>query len=132
MIRLPLLLTIFVLSILAACTPSSEVTVNFSDLPESGDAERGAVLFADTETLSPTCISCHNIDQTASPTLADYSVAVAASRVEGQSAREYTFDSIVDPAKHIVEGYGNAMPNKYSEQLTPQDLADMITYLLSD
>ena len=132
MIRLRLLLIIFVISILAACTSTNEVSVSFSDLPETGDAERGAVLFADTETISPTCISCHNIDQTASPTLDDYSVAVAESRVEGQSAREYTFDSIVDPAKHIAEGYGNAMPNKYGEQLTPQDLADVIAYLLSD
>jgi hypothetical protein len=55
---------------------------------------------------------------------------VAGERVEGESAREYTFYAIAEPGRYIVEGYGNAMYNRYDENLSPQEIADLIAYLL--
>lgn len=118
-----LLIIPVLLLILAACNPAPESTVPYEELPESGDAANGEILFT-----TQACIACHTEDATGAPYLEGL-VERAGTTVEGQSAREYIFYSIVEPAQHIVEGYGNAMPNNYDENMTPAEIADLIEYL---
>ncbi len=117
-------------ALLAACAPA-DLPYQFNDLP-AGDAQRGATLFGQAIGGAPACSSCHSLEGGASagPTLQGYG-AVAATRVRGQSAGEYTFYSILRPAKHIVRGYSNVMPADYAKTLSAQDVADLIAYLLS-
>jgi len=100
-------------------------------LPQ-GDAESGAVLFAESIKGAPSCASCHKLTEEAAagPGFASYG-NVAAARVDGQSAFDYTYFSIVQPARHIVPGYSNLMYGSYRSRLSQQQLADLIAYLLS-
>jgi mono/diheme cytochrome c family protein len=116
--------------LLVACAPE-DLPYQFDDLP-AGDAQRGATLFGQSVNGAPACVSCHTLDggAAAGPGLEGYG-EVAATRVKGQSAGEYTFYSILRPAKHIVRGYSNVMPADYAGKLSAQDVADLIAYLLS-
>lgn len=120
--------TITSLLLLAACSGSD---VKLEELP-AGDASRGATIFAQSVKGAPTCTSCHSLDGASStgPTLQDYS-AVAPTRVDGLSAEEYTFTSMVRPAAHVVSGFGNVMYSQYGQRLSPQQIADLIAYLLT-
>lgn len=115
------------LLLLGACASDPESTIAFADLPAEGDPVRGEAVY--NEIAQPACTACHMVGAAGAPSLENYA-QIAGERVAGQSAREYTFYSIVEPWQHIVEGYGNAMPNTYDERLTGQDIADMIAYLL--
>jgi mono/diheme cytochrome c family protein len=112
------------------CAPYAETTIAYEEIPAEGDANRGAELFNEPTNATTACISCHVEGNAASPDLTGLG-EVAGSRVEEESAREYLFYSITEPARHIPEGYGNAMPNDYDEKLTPQQIADLIAYLMS-
>jgi mono/diheme cytochrome c family protein len=120
---------LLVLLVVAACNPKTESAIDYEDLPAAGDAARGAELFTQAINSAPPCSGCHMPGASASPELMGFG-AVAGTRVEGQDAREYTFYAIVEPARFIVDGYGNAMYNQYSEKLSEQDIADLIAYLL--
>lgn len=115
---------------LAACS-QGEPQTSFEDLP-AGDAQRGADLFANGADDAPACITCHTLDgnNQAGPSVQGYA-SRAGSRVEGQSAEEYTYRSIVRVSAHVVSGYSNVMPNDYEEKLSAQQLADLVAYLLT-
>jgi len=117
--------------LLTACTNHAESVIAYSDIPAEGDVTRGEELFSQQIGIAPTCSGCHNQSATASPILEAGYAEVASERVDGQSAHEYTFWAIVEPSQHLVEGYGNAMYNQYDEQLSSQQIADLIAYLLS-
>jgi len=121
-----IVIALIVLGIVSACSAKSEIP--YSDLPEDGDAMHGEQLFNTQVELVPSCASCHNDEATVSPELAGVGER-AATRVEGQSAREYLFYSITEPRQYIVEGYGDGMYNDYDETFSPQDIADLIAYL---
>ena len=125
-----LLLLLGVLALTAGCVGNAASTVAYENLPGEGDAANGEVLFNGANTNVTPCSGCHVKVAAAAPSLINYNDAVAASRVEGQTAREYTFYAIAEPAQHIVEGFGNAMPNNYDEHLSPQEIADLMAYLL--
>ncbi|MCL4859341.1 MAG: c-type cytochrome [Caldilineaceae bacterium] len=95
----------------------------------TADAERGAQL-----TLQWGCIGCHNMDpdvQMAGPTWRNMA-ETAAMRVSGQSAGLYLYNSIIHPNDFVVEGYpAGVMIATYRDQLSDQDLADLVTYLLT-
>ncbi len=114
--------------LLSACGSTNLLTLD--QLP-AGDAERGAVLFNESINGAPPCSSCHrpSDEEARVPTLDGFG-AIASTRVEGQDARTYAFYSIVDPGRHVVEGYGNAM-YPYGDKLSPQQIADLIAYILS-
>ena len=88
----------------------------------------------ETLTLSTGCTGCHSLDPNqfmAGPTWYDLA-AVAASRVEGQSAGLYLYSSIIDPNAYVVEDYQpNIMLQIYNETIPEGDLADIIAYLLT-
>lgn len=128
--RLFIMLLIFGLA-LVGCTPDAKTSLAYSALPESGDAARGAELFSESVKQAPACSGCHTgVPDAASPDLAGFG-AVAGTRVVGESAREYAFYAVTEPARHIVEGFGNAMYDQYDEKLTPQQIADLVAYLLT-
>jgi mono/diheme cytochrome c family protein len=122
------LIMLVLLLFLAACT--APASLQYSDIPETGDAARGEELFNTSTNLAPACLGCHIAGNNASPPLDGFG-EIAGIRVEGESAREYAFYSIVEPERHIVEGYGNAMYNQYGSKMSPQEIADVIEYLLS-
>lgn len=121
---------IFVLLILAlaACAPTIAPIEN---LPP-GDVTRGAQLFTQSVNGAPACSTCHTLDGTSlvGPSLHGYG-AVAPTRVTDTSAETYTHVSIVQPAAYLVGGFGNNMYNQYARHLTPQEIADLIAYLLT-
>lgn len=95
----------------------------------AADPERGREL-----TVQYGCTACHSLDEgvnVVGPSW--YSLgALAATRVPDESAAFYLYHSIVQPNQHVVEGFlPNLMPQSYQEQLSEQDLADMIQYLLT-
>ena len=116
--------------VLVACEPDPPA-IAFADLPE-GDAGSGAKLFEQSVNDLPSCVSCHSLDSVnqAAPSIVGYG-AIAGERVSGETAREYSYWSIVAPSRHIVNGFSNVMPSNYDEVLTEQDIADLIAYMLT-
>ena len=79
------------------------------------------------------CIGCHALDPNmvmTGPTW--YHMGdVAVSRVAGEGPALYLYHSIVGPGLYVVPNYpNNIMPANYNEQLSVQELADLIAYLL--
>jgi len=128
--RVSLLLVLLSL-ILAACNADEPSSIGYDAIPAQGDPENGAILYTQATNGTPACNACHIEDATAAPYITDGYAELAASRVAEEDAREYTFWAITEPQRHIVEGYGNAMYNQYDENLTPQQIADLIAYMLS-
>jgi mono/diheme cytochrome c family protein len=121
------------ITVLAACAPAPDApTVSGFEALPVGDISRGETLFAERIGGQATCIGCHSLDgsRNVGPTVQGYG-QVAAQRVSGQSAEQYTYESIVTPWVHLVPGYSNLMPAAYGQVMTPQDAADLTAYLLS-
>jgi len=114
---------------LAAC--SSSTITDFETLP-AGHSEDGAVLFNQRINGAPACSSCHLLTdrRLIGPGFAGFNER-AVTRVEGQSAEVYTFNSITQPGAYVITGYGNAMYQQYGKNLNAQQLADIIAYVLS-
>ena len=117
-------LSLIFIFFLAACGTNAPSEIAYADLPDTGDSLNGEVLYREQA-----CIACHIEGATGAPNLANFAER-AGTTVAGQSAHEYTFYSIVEPAQHIAEGYGNAMPNNYDNNMTAQEIADLVAYLL--
>jgi cytochrome c551/c552 len=85
-------------------------------------------------TVANGCIACHSLQEgvvMVGPSWHNLG-ATAATRVTGQSAAAYLYESIVSPNAHVVEGFQpNLMPPTYRDALTAPQLADIIAYLLS-
>jgi mono/diheme cytochrome c family protein len=109
-----------------------------SDLPE-GDAANGQALYFG----APGCSGCHG--DPAVPGSSPFGPhhgnigVVAGQRVAGQSAAVYLYESILNPSAFIAPDCANdtpcadpsAMPANFAEQLSQQDVADLIAYMLS-
>ena len=121
-------LLLLIMVIVAGCNTNAPSSIAFEDVPTEGDPVHGEQLF-NTGT-NPPCLACHNDESTGTPNL-DGLGERAGGIVEAESAEEYIFYAITEPARHIAEGFGNAMPNTYDEDLNAQDIADLIAYLLS-
>ncbi|MEO0565316.1 MAG: c-type cytochrome [Chloroflexota bacterium] len=119
------------ITILTACGGNTASVFPYAALPPEGDIANGELLYFNGKGNNPACSACHVAGAAAAPSLEGYG-DVAATRVEGQDAREYTFYAIAEPAQYIVEGYGNAMWARYDDNLTPQEVADLVDYILSD
>jgi mono/diheme cytochrome c family protein len=129
-----LLALILVLS-LAACGGDSAPSGEADSAPESeaavGDAAAGEKVYNEA---APACITCHSLEPGKSgvgPSLATIG-ADAGSRVSGQSAQDYVRESIVDPNAFVVDGWAaNLMTGTYGSQLSEEQIADLVAYLLS-
>lgn len=110
-----------------------------SDLP--GNPEYGAIYFESSRAPSTEqrCSDCHKADEPI-PGLGPYLygiATVAGSRVEGLTAEEYLYQSIVEPGAHIAPPQTDQpwpeelMPRDWSSALTEQDIWDIVAYLLT-
>lgn len=124
-------ISLIVVLVLGACSPGEAASGTPIPLPP-GNAEHGAELFTQSINGAPPCNTCHLTDDTTlvGPGLKGYA-ARAATRVEGQNAEQYTEESITHPASFVVSGFPNAMYNQYASKLSPQDIADLMAYLLT-
>ena len=129
--RFSILVCIILLLTVAACSNASVDAGSGETLP-SGDATRGAALFTQAINGAPACSTCHTLDGSTlvGPSLKGYA-AVAPTRVQGMTAFDYTRNSILQPASYIVSGFANLMYGQFAQQLTPQQTADLIAYLLT-
>ena len=82
------------------------------------------------------CAACHTIDTSAPPgrcpDLTDIGV-IAANRVQGIDAKAYLIESLYDPGKFLVPGYGKIMPEVWKKpiELTKLEIAAVIAFLQS-
>ena len=79
------------------------------------------------------CATCHQVGTeggTAGPALTHIGTG-AQTRKAGTSAGDYIRKSIVDPGAYVVPGYPDAMLRGLDQGLTPQDLDDLVGYLLT-
>lgn len=113
-----------------------------AELP-AGDAARGQQLWDKDVNLASgkpaPCSACHSLnpgETLVGPSLAGIG-SRAATTVAGQDAATYMRHSIQAPSEHIVEGASFAvgeqslMPANLGNDMSAQDLADLVAYLLS-
>jgi mono/diheme cytochrome c family protein len=110
------------------------------EFPE-GDAATGKELF-----VSYGCSGCHGIPDEGTPASVGPDLTNIAEdgalRVEGQTAEQYVYESILNPSAFIAPecpngactGPPSAMPSTFAARMgaNPQDMADIIEYLLSE
>jgi len=106
-----------------------------------GDAINGENLF-----LTYGCSGCHgDLDDPASAVVGPWlgNIAeVGATRIDGTTADDYVYHSILNPSEYIVPecptgpcaGPPSAMPSNFPLRMSenPQDLRDIMSYLLND
>lgn len=82
------------------------------------------------------CSACHTLDTSAPkgrcPDLTDIGLN-AASRVPGMGAKEYIIESLYDPGKYLVPGYGKIMPEVWKNPiaLTKIEIEAVVAFLQS-
>lgn len=80
------------------------------------------------------CAACHTLDTSAPkgrcPDLTDIG-GNAANRVQGMDAKAYLIESLYDPSKYLVPGYGKIMPAVWKKpiELTKLEIAAVIAFL---
>jgi cytochrome c553 len=106
----------------------------------AGDVARGKALYNKSTIGSKSaegCVSCHKYDESQGKAeKAPYTKGTgtrAASRVPGMTAEEYIKESINKPDSYVVEGFNKGdMYQKFSAELSAQEIADLAAYLLSE
>lgn len=111
----------------AAALPKEGDLGSITDGLPKGDPENGARLF-----VSSGCSGCHSQkkdERLVGPSF--YNLwDVAATRVPGLTAKEYLYQSIVDPNAYVVEGYqAGLMQQNYAALLSPQQMADILAWI---
>jgi hypothetical protein len=117
---------------LADMTPeeiNAGLPADFAAALAEADSSKG-----ETIALTYGCIGCHAMDpnqQLTGPTW--YLIGdVAANQQPGVSPANYLYTSIVDPNAYVVPDYpAGVMPQNFGELIPPDELADMVAYLLA-
>jgi mono/diheme cytochrome c family protein len=105
---------------------------------EPGDPENGAALYN-----SQACVGCHgSLDGATNASLGPSLVEIdvdGADRIDGYSAKQYVYESILDPNAFIAPECPTGacvspslMRGDYSSALTEQDMADLLAYLVGE
>jgi cytochrome c2 len=98
------------------------------------DPANGQVLFNTMNQTGFACATCHFVDSTErllGPGLLGVPER-AATRVEGQVAQRYIYNSITNPSAYVVAEYPDAlMPQIYSSVFTETEILDIIAYLMT-
>jgi mono/diheme cytochrome c family protein len=111
--------------------PPGGAAVSQADLDAlpPGDATAGQNVFT-----AAGCAACHSLEpevKVVGPSLAGVATRAAARR-PGYSAELYLYESMVQPNAYVVDGFQpDVMPRTFQETLTPQNLADLIAFLLT-
>ena len=119
----------------AAAAPTTAAAAAASTSTGTGDATAGATLFGAIPNGQISCSICHNIAPGSGvlvgPSLSGIA-ATAATRVPGQSAEQYLRNSILTPSAFVVTGFTDGlMPQTFSAALTPQEVDNLVAYLLT-
>lgn len=82
------------------------------------------------------CLQCHTVDGRLGTTGPTWKGLAGSSRPlesgEFVTATDaYLFNSIVDPNSQVVQGYQPVMPNYFGDQLSEQQINDLIEYIKS-
>jgi sulfur-oxidizing protein SoxX len=131
-----MLLVVFILVLgLVACGGESAPASEGGQATGAGDAGAGKELFNQGLIgTQPGCMTCHSLEPGVTlvgPSLASIG-AEAGSMVSGQSAEEYLRQSILAPGEYVVEGFADGiMPANYGDELSEQQLNDLVAFLLS-
>ncbi len=76
------------------------------------------------------CSTCHLDFPSAAPWLRE-SGQVAATRIEGMSAEDYLFQSIIDPDAYVEPGYARGIhPTHYASTLNEEEVWLLVEYIL--
>ncbi|MFW5709781.1 MAG: hypothetical protein ACOCX5_06145 [Chloroflexota bacterium] len=106
----------------------------------NGDPINGQLLYnGEAESASGSslgCIGCHLNEDSTGPATSGTWTRWDEIRSQLRQFEDYTFDhyiveSIIQPGEYIVPDYENIMPDNYGDQMSYQDLADIIAYLSS-
>lgn len=118
-----------------ALSERQAVRLVYTDQVVGGDPQAGEALFSDRspgQTVS--CRICHSLEPDVTlvgPSLAGMGRR-AAQRVPGLSAEAYLRQSILDPDAFIVPGFpAGQMPKTFAQSLADQQVADLVSYLLT-
>ena len=129
------LAVIWFYAFVASLVPESSTAVSVTELDwtdPDGVAEQGALIFNG----KGQCSACHTVDPSAPPgrcpDLTDIGIN-AASRVPGMSAKDYLIESLYEPEKYLVTGYGKIMPPVWKAPiaLSHVEIQAVIAYLQS-
>lgn len=126
-------------TVAASATATIEATVgaelDWATLIADADPAHGEVLFGTFYAeASFACSNCHNNaseDRLVGPGLLNIAER-ATTRVDGISAEQYIFTSILHPNDYLVETYvADLMPKVYGDLLSEQEQYDLVAYLLT-
>jgi len=103
--------------------------------PKVSSAERGKILFNQPYIgKSSGCIMCHSFSAdtvTVGPSLLGIAIRAGITK-KNMTAKDYLYESITNPDAYIVNGYEpNIMYTGYADELSKEQLADIINFLLS-
>ena len=133
-----LILLLMASMLLAACGGgNNDAAANDETAGTGASASRGEELYFKTtlgENFAPGCVTCHSLEE--GVTLVGPSHYQMGARAEGvvagESAEEYLHRSIVEPNVHITDGFAEGvMYQFYGDDLTDQEIDDLVAYLLS-
>jgi cytochrome c2 len=116
-------------------TPTAAPQDPIALLVSLSDPANGEALFSTFyDQASFACSTCHNVvneERLVGPGLLNVSER-AQTRVEGEAAERYLYNSIVNPNAYVVEEYVESlMPQVYMDILDEQEIYDLIAYLLT-
>ena len=121
-------------------TPTAEPTAETVSSPIDRlvavrDPENGKLLFETfQEAANYACSTCHSAvseEKLVGPGLLNIKDR-ALTRVAGQSAAEYLYNSIINPDEHLVEGYeAELMPKNWTDIYSNIEIFDIVAYLLT-
>jgi nitric oxide reductase subunit C len=110
----------------------------------AGDAAAGDKLFHSTtigSSNAPGCETCHSTEAgktLVGPSLANISSKAAdiikssAYKGTAKTPAEYIHESIVNPNAYVVQGFQpNVMYQNYQKDLTPEQINDLVAYLMT-
>lgn len=108
-------------------TPSPQGPITF----DAEAAARGQVLAE-----ANGCLQCHTTDGTPGTSAPTWKGLAGSSRpVESggfvTADDAYLFNSIIDPEAQVVTGYQPVMPTFFADQLTEQEINDLVEYIKS-
>lgn len=116
--------------------PAAAETSETVETSEAADNESmvqaGRELYDTGGPTGTACSTCHTLDGTTlvGPSFEGLSER-AGDRIEGMSAEEYLHQSIVDPSVHLVEGYDDLMPDVYGDQLSEEQVNELVAFLMT-
>lgn len=108
---------------------TGDLTKIVAELP-AGNADNGKALYT-----SQACLGCHSLEAgkvLVGPTLAGV-FTTAAKREPGVGAKEYLYESIVNPNKFVVPNFQpSLMTQTFAKTLSPQQMADILAWMERD